>query len=119
MSIVAVTGVDGTAVLMTLTMSSARVLSVTEAEAAMVVVLVEVVAVKTAPELTVVGAAVVVLSLLSVAARTRRTSFIGLPKRSIGCVYRGRCRYCAVEELFENDDVVSASLFSVFDFVRI
>ena len=90
MSIVAVTGVDGAAVLMTVTMSSAPALSVTEAEAAMVVVLVEVVAVKTAPELTVVGAAVVILSLLPAAARTRRTSFIGLPKRSIGGEYPGR-----------------------------
>ena len=90
MSIVAVTGVDGTAVLMTVTMSSARVLSVTEAEAAMVVVLVEVVAVKTAPELTAVGATVVVLSLLSAATRTRRTSFIALLKRNIGCKYPER-----------------------------
>ena len=90
MSIVAVTGVDGTAVLMTLTMSSARVLSVTEAEAAMVVVLVEGVAVKTAPELTAVGATVVVLSLLSAATRTRRTSFIALLKRNIGCKYPER-----------------------------
>ena len=81
----------------------------------MVVVLVEVVAVKTAPELTVVGAAAaVVLSLLPVAARSRRTSFIGLTK-SIG-MRRERYRYCAVE--FESV-AVSAVLSSVFDFVSI